>query len=247
MEEGVLSAPVTISPAASAPDAAKDARAQADHEDMVRRTNDVADRNRLERPEVRQTQDRASTGGFDGKPFVSYGSELVRDLSPEARDFIAAHETAHTTLGNRMLMAQGKYAEAELAADSFAARQPNFSVRGAREAIESNIDAIPGTEQNYTSNEDRITRMERIHREYLEEQGRSPRGPQQRSDTGAQELPPGIPPHLADQLGVIASSLNGHGQRGEERSESQLMAAKTVPARTRDVAVEFKLSARHTG
>lgn len=215
--------------ATSTPNATKDARAQTDHEDMVRRTNEVADRNQLERPEVRQTPDRASTGGFDGKKFVSYGSELVHDLSPEARNFVAAHETAHTTPGNLLLMRHGKYEEAELAADSFAARQPNFSAKGAREAIESQIDAIPGTEKNYIPNEDRVSRMEKIHQEYLKEQ-RQLQDLQLRSDNHTQKLPANIPQHLAGQLNAIASSLNSHGQRGEERDASQLMAASALPA-----------------
>lgn len=138
---------------------------QRDYKDMVQRTNVLADSNGIAIPQVLKAEGLGAEGGADenGDPYVAYGNDLIRGLSPEARDYIAAHETAHTLLGNRILMLQGNQLEAELAADRFAAQQPNFSASGAREALERLGRGAHEADGVYLSNEERVRRMIEVH------------------------------------------------------------------------------------
>lgn len=193
---------------------------QRDFVDMTRRTQVIADRNGLARPDIFWMQGNdAEAGVQNNRQTVHYGNEMIRSLSGAARDFIAAHEIWHTTPQNLEMLELNRR-RGEYLADEFAARQPGATLEAAREVFSLR----EGDHSTHPTNAERLRNIERVIRE--RDQGAAISQPV--ADT-LPALPGSVPVELRASLEGIAQNLRGHQQQARQVSEGPTTAG-SVPA-----------------
>lgn len=192
-----------------------------------------------------------------GDGIVAYGQNLVQGLPAGSRDFLSAHELAHTLPENQDMLGLHPR-RAEYLADEFAARQPGARLEDARRLLTS-PDMVREESDSHPSVEDRLQNIDRVIRER-----NTPKSQQRELGDASSAMPEtmatdeaatkfnasspkgrtsgAFSEDMMAQLDKIAFSLSGHGQKGIEFNEGSLVSALSVPAPERSLDREGRLA-----